>query len=233
VRPLYVRSESPHWTAPVARWAIWEPVRSEGPGATPDVGFIEPMLRRRLSSLARMSLRVAQDCAHDKNDVRLVYASEHGELVRTTSMLQDLAAGEALSPTAFSLSVLNATAGIFSILQGSTAPTTAVSAAAESFGYGLLEACLQLASAPDVPVLLVYADEPAPEIYGLVEDGERSRHAVAILLESGAALNIDCCRTGADMPRSSGSQSRAFLRSLATGSSSWYADGTAWHWSRR
>jgi hypothetical protein len=219
--------------APVARWALWEPVLPEGPGTIPDVGFIEPMLRRRLSSLARMSLRVAHDCAHDKADLRVVYASEHGELVRTTSMLEDLAAGEALSPTAFSLSVLNATAGIFSILQGSTAPTTAVSAAGESFAYGLLEACLQLASAPDVPVLLVYADEPAPDVYGEVEDGVHTRHALAVLLASGAELNIDCCRTDADRPRSSESQSRAFLRCLATGSSSWYGDGTAWHWSRR
>ena len=96
---------------PIACSSVWEAHASlEGGVVLPDVGFVEPMLRRRLSPLAKMTLRVAYDCARDVPDVRIVYASRHGELLRTTTMLESLAAKEELSPTLFSMSVLNASA---------------------------------------------------------------------------------------------------------------------------
>ena len=189
------------------------------------------MLRRRLSSLAKMSLRVAHDCAHNVPDIRFVYASRHGELTRTTAMLDDLAAEEVLSPTAFSMSVLNASAGLFSILQSNTAPSTAISAATASFGYGLLEACLQLAAKPEQPVLLVYADEPTPVIYGEAGMSNFEAHAIGLLLQSGAARQITCCTSSSDETPSAEPQSRAFLRCLTIGQATWYGDGTKWAWS--
>ena len=51
------------------------------------------MLRRRLSTLAKISVHVAQQCAQTSPAVRIVYASQHGELHKTTAMLSDLAIG--------------------------------------------------------------------------------------------------------------------------------------------
>ena len=48
-----------HWTIPVARWSSWPAAAT----AAPDIGFIEPMVRRRLSTLSRVALKVAHDCA--------------------------------------------------------------------------------------------------------------------------------------------------------------------------
>lgn len=206
-------------------------MRPDGQPASPDVAFVEPMLRRRLSSLEKMSLRVAHDCAHDIPDVRFVYASRHGELTRTTAMLGDLAAEQELSPTAFSMSVLNATAGLFSILQHNTAPSTAISAAASSFGYGLLEACLQLAAKPEQPVLLVYADEPTPAVYGETAKSSLDAHAIGLLLQTGASRLITCSTSADDGLPSSEPQSRAFLRCLESGRSTWHGAGTSWVWS--
>ncbi len=232
MRQSYARTKCPRWTAPVARWSVWKSGAEHGQESAPDVGFIEPMLRRRLSSLARMSLRVAHDCAHDKPDLRVVYASRHGELARTTTMLDDLAIGETLSPTAFSLSVLNASAGLFSILQRSQAPVTAVSTAAASVGYGLLEACLQLASQPSLPVLLVDADEPVPEVYGPLGDDEGLPHALAVLLEAGAETRIECARFDACGAHSEETQWQSFLRCLETGNASWTDTEAVWCWHR-
>lgn len=178
-----------------------------------------------------MSLRVAHDCAHDVPDVRFVYASRHGELTRTTAMLGNLAAEEELSPTAFSMSVLNASAGLFSILQRNTAPSTAISAAASSFGYGLLEACLQLAEKPEQPVLLVYADEPTPAVYGETARSSLDAHAIALFLKTGATRQITCRTSSWDGLPGSEPQSRAFLRCLAHGQSTWHGAGTSWAWS--
>ncbi|HWT36772.1 MAG TPA: beta-ketoacyl synthase chain length factor, partial [Paraburkholderia sp.] len=63
-----------HWTIPVARWSSWPAVAA----VAPDLGFIEPMARRRLSTLSRIALKVAHDCAADKPSVRIVFASRHG-----------------------------------------------------------------------------------------------------------------------------------------------------------
>ena len=204
----------------------------EGVVLLPDVRFVEPMLRRRLSPLAKMMLRVAYDCARDVPEMRIVYASRHGELARTTTMLNSLAAKEELSPTLFSMSVLNASAGLFSILQKNTAPSTAISAGRASFGYGLLEACLQLAQQPAQPVLFVYADEPAPAVYQVEEPPNVRAHALGLLLEASGKTRISCSFTAGGATQSSEEQSHAFMRCLDHGESEWSEAGWTWFWKK-
>ena len=221
--------------APIARWAIWDTHSgSSGPPTSAELNFIEPMLRRRLSTLARMSLKVAHDCAHDLPSARFVYASRHGDLNRTTAMLDDLAAGESLSPTAFTMSVLNASPGLFSILRHDMAPTTAVSAAADSFVYGLLEACLQLTENPESPVVIVYADEPVPTVYEHIEPQDSNAHAIGLLLKCGAPITIGCASIPGDQVVSREPQSRAFLRCLEGAiTSAWSSGDKSWIWTRQ
>ncbi|MBP0591449.1 beta-ketoacyl synthase chain length factor [Paraburkholderia sp. LEh10] len=179
-----------HWTIPVARWSCWPAIAA----VAPDVGFIEPMVRRRLSTLSRVALKVAHDCAADLPSVRIVFASRHGELRRTTDILRSISAGEPVSPTAFSLSVLNAMTGVFGIARGDRTAASAVSAGAETLGYALLEAHAQYATDTSIPVLLVYADEPADPAYGTIEE-EVQGGALAVLLGEAAAGRLACSRT--------------------------------------
>lgn len=229
---MHIDNDRMAWTAPVIRWFEWDahPQRNGAP-ASSELGFIDPLLRRRLSPLARMSLKVAHECAQDLDSVRMVYASRHGELNRTTEMLADLAAGESVSPASFSLSVLNASAGLFSIARKDAAAATAVSAGGESFGFGLLEACLQLASRPDEPVLFVFADEPVPGVYG--EADPDCAHAIGLLLGQAAGTTVTW-RFGAQAAESSSEpQSRAFLRCLREGAASnWHGAARSWSWTR-
>ena len=177
----------PHWTIPVARWSSWPAAAS----AAPDIGFIEPIVRRRLSTLSRVALKVAHDCVGG-NEARVVFASRHGELRRTTDILRTISAGEPVSPTAFSLSVLNAMTGVFGIARGDRSAASAISAGPETLGYALLEAYAQHAAQPASPVLLVYADEPADPAYGTIED-EVQGGAIALLLSSEAGQGHLVC----------------------------------------
>ncbi len=152
------------------------------------------MVRRRLSTLSRVALKVAYDCAADKPSVRIVFASRHGELRRTTDILRNISAGEPVSPTSFSLSVLNAMSGVFGIARGDRAAASALSAGAETLGYALLEAHAQYATDSSTPVLLVYADEPADPAYGTIEE-EVQGGALAILLDATSAGRLSCSRT--------------------------------------
>lgn len=217
--------------APVAGWAAWGVAASEtDPAAPVDVSFVEPMLRRRLSSLARMTLRVAYDCGHGLADLRFVYASRHGELGRTISLLESLADNEPLSPTVFGTSVLNSSAGLFSLLERDEAPATAISAGNESFGYGLIEACLQLAADPEHPVLFVYSDEPVPAVFGETDPALPAPHAVAVLLDASAKRRVRCAWSDGRRTSSDAAQSYAFLRALRSGCAAWQGERTAWHW---
>ncbi|KIG09968.1 beta-ketoacyl synthase chain length factor [Caballeronia concitans] len=230
-----------HWTIPVARWSFWPASAS----VAPDIRFIDPMARRRLSALSRVALKVAHDCAASLPTVRVVFASRHGELRRTTDILCDISAGEPVSPTSFSLSVLNAMTGVFGIARGDRAPASAVSAGAQTLGYALLEAHAQYATDASSPVLLVYADEPADPAFGTIED-EVEGGALAILLDASAQTGrLECARTAfadaaahapfdadAATPARFATQSEAVRQCLdAKAPVQWRGPSSLWQWS--
>ena len=127
------------------------------------------MLRRRISTIGQMAFR-ASYALSEQRTARFIFCSRHGESDRTLRILQSLAAKEPISPADFSLSVHNALAGLLSIAWGNTAGHTAISAGADSFGYGLLEAVACLKEGPSDPVMLVYFDDLLPQPYDEVAD---------------------------------------------------------------
>jgi hypothetical protein len=190
------------------------------------------MLRRRLSPLARMSLHVAHACAEGLSQLRLVFASRHGELNRTMDLLRQLAHDEPLSPTAFSLSVHNTAAGIFSIVRRDRSPATAIAAGDETLGCALLEAYCQLEADPALPVLVVYADEPLPEPYRGFATGPEPHHALAVLLAPGAGRSVEFEVSAGDREAPSpGPQSLAMLPGLTAGrEGKWTGTRHTWAW---
>ncbi len=160
-------------------------------GSSPDVRFVDALLRRRLGRLARMALHVANQVATGHESLPAIFASRHGELSRTVNMLHALAADEAPSPAAFSLSVHNSAAGIFSIARNDPAPSTALAAGEETLLWALLEATIRLAATPDSSILLVYADEPLPGEYQDFDTASESAHALALLLQPGEGIHLE------------------------------------------
>lgn len=213
----------------MARWVAWgrQSARAE---VAPDLGFVEPLLRRRLSPLARAALHVANVCSEGYPSLPLVYASRHGELGRTVELLRNLAAGEDLSPTTFGLSVLNSAAGIFSIARGDHAPATAIAAGPETFGFGLLEAYVRARLDPGTPVLYLYADTPAPGPLGPQPGDPASPLTVAMLIDDRAEhllnMSMQPQRGDAGPPI----QALACLAALDGVSSRWSSGHREWRW---
>lgn len=211
------------WEVPVAHWAT-----CSGDGS-PDLGFIEPLLRRRLSPLARCALYVANICARECTSASFVFASRHGELQRTLALLINLAQAGEISPTLFSLSVLNSAAGIFSIARNDHAPATAIAAGRESFGYGLLESHLRATRPRAGPVVYVYADAPTPLPLGRQVGDPDTEFALGLLIDGADSLRlhteISCVCGNAGEPNS---QATACLHALQSGAGVW--SGSRWHW---
>lgn len=170
-------------------WAIWarNPRDLDSSEAQPDVSFLPAMQRRRLSRLARMVFAVATPLATER--MPLVYASRHGETARTFSILDDLARDEALSPTQFSLSVHNAIIGLWSIQQRDTSEMTALAAEGDGLEHAVLEAAMLLAEGAPA-VLVVIAEDQAPDVYGPWIEDVSFPYATALLLKPGQSWQL-------------------------------------------
>jgi hypothetical protein len=166
---------------PISKWATWG---EEGCNTQPQIGFIDALVRRRLSFLDRIALHVANACVAEGEPVHLVFASRHGELARSAELLAQLARGELPSPMSFSLSVLNAAAGLYGIARKDRSPATAVSAGEATFPLALLEGAAQALAYPEAAVVVAFADEPPPEVYRPLVDSPRAAQAIAVRREA-------------------------------------------------
>jgi hypothetical protein len=170
------------WAPGVAspeRWEAWarEPWPFDG-ADEPKVAAMPAMLRRRAGLLGRMALEVAYECLGQRTDVPTVFCSRHGEVGRAVGLLDDLARGEPLSPTAFGLAVHNASAGLFSIARADRANHVALAAGAATLEHAVIEACGLLADGADM-VLLVACDAPLPDVLQAFEDCDEQPFAFA------------------------------------------------------
>lgn len=189
----------------VRRWAAWAPglpsqeawsawLRTPDPAALDGDGIpalteLPPMTRRRIDPLGRAALQVAFWAQGAEPTGPVVFASRWGEIARSVTLLRQLTAGEPLSPTAFSLSVHNASSAVYSIARSDTANYSAVSAGPCSAAAGVCEALGLLADgAPQV--LVVSIEAALPEPYLRFETAALPIRAWAALLEAGGELTL-------------------------------------------
>ena len=171
------------------RWSQWAaaPWLPEG---EPQVALaaVAPMLRRRFAPLGRLAAQAALDLAAclpgsaaakvpddaDLADNPTVYASRYGETGRCLELLADQARGDALSPTAFGLSVHNAIGAMIALTRGDRRNSSAIAAGRATAAAGVVEAVALLDDGAASASLVVY-DSPLPAGYAQFED-ERSAH---------------------------------------------------------
>jgi hypothetical protein len=220
------------------RWAAWAPgvetpsqwhswaqgdIKISQAG-TPDVEFLPALFRRRLSRLSRMALRVAHNClGTDHPPVRSVFCSRHGELSRTAELLNSITRAEALSPTAFSMSVHNTASGLYSIARQDKSASSAIASGIDSLESGFLDAAAALyAAPPDERLMLVIADEEPPEPFGNIAGENGPAYAAAFLLtrsgsDNGISLAIAGGRDAAGAAHAGEPHALSLLRFLING----------------
>jgi hypothetical protein len=171
------------WTA----WANGSPRSDSAPqSGEPPLPAMPAMLRRRASLPGRMALNAAYraiSAAADRTDIPIVFCSRHGECGRSSELLIDLAQKLPLSPTAFSLSVHNATGGLFSIARHDHANSLALAAGHSTIEHAAIEACSLLADGANA-VLLVASDGPLPEAFSQFTDCDEQSFGWAWLVQA-------------------------------------------------
>lgn len=151
-------------------WKDWASGKKEPDIHTPfkpDLPQVPAMHRRRLSPMGKSALWCCHQILQDYSQPHAsIFCSQHGEVCHTVSLLKELAKDEPLSPTAFSLSVHNAIAGIHSISNGVTGNITALAAGPDGHLEALLEAYALLEQDSNLEhILCVVYDSPLPDIY--------------------------------------------------------------------
>lgn len=185
------------------QWLAWaeDNDRREPGEHKPELPWVSPMLRRRLSPMGRAALWAAGQLLDDQlpEPVATIFASRHGEVGRTVKLMRELAVESPLSPASFSLSVHNAIGGIHSIANQVFSPITAISAGPDTLSAALLEAYTQLACAgreagatvEGGEVLCVFYDDSLPEPLGAFDEQEAEVQALALRVSlAGAAEGV-------------------------------------------
>jgi hypothetical protein len=168
-----------------AGWQAWakDDIAISGP-VEPDVKFVAPMMRRRLSSLSRMAFRVAADCLEDDTgSPTFVLCSRYGEYARSYGILENIAAGNPPSAAAFSMSVHNTANSLFSIETKNRSASTALAGGEATLETGFLEAWSLLINRTASSVLLIYLDERLPALYQAQKSTVSHDGAIAMLLK--------------------------------------------------
>ena len=175
----------------VSKLCVWEPP-ADDLSAAPKLEWTEPIFRRRLSQLTKMTVQVVHDLFSDGTDgnaldknTKLVFLSFRGELEREFKVNKTLIEEESILPAAFSLSVFNAAIAQATIALGLKGGYTCVFPSGADFASGVLSAAAPvLAQGGDTKIVLVYADENVPDYYKEFLQGPNEPLAFAALLSS-------------------------------------------------
>jgi len=154
----------------LCQWSAWIPglvgrdnrLIESGNGVLPEC--VPKMLQRRLSPLSRAVFNVADQCVKSGKTYPVVFSSAHGEICKSLEMLKTIQAGDELSPTAFSLSVHNAIAGLFSIAYSNSQEITVIAPGLEGIAPAFIEALGMLHEGADEVLIILY-DEPIADFY--------------------------------------------------------------------
>ncbi|WP_198596756.1 beta-ketoacyl synthase chain length factor [Vibrio splendidus] len=214
----------------VAEWQTWSTNLDWPQDGSTEFKAIPPMMRRRMSLQSKLAVQTALTLLKHTSVDFLVFASRHGELHRTATLIQSILEGDDASPMAFSQSVHNTAAGLTTIAAKAPIPLTSIAAGQDTFHNALIEAYLYLHQYPSHRVLVIDFDQPLPELYQEYETQHYAVYALGLVLTTGGEYSIT--RTVEANQASSGlPQGLQTLQHILLGTNKWTLAGKHQTWS--
>lgn len=144
-----------------------------------DVSWVPAMQRRRLSPYMKMVLHCINKVGAGQQQIPINFSSRHGDLHKTATLLNDITLQSPLSPTAFGLSVHNASVGLFSILTNNKAPMNAIAAGKHSLINTIIDAYARLHTSDVKSIIICHSDRVLPNEYLAFADELQIEHCIA------------------------------------------------------
>jgi len=147
---------------------------------SPDLSFTEPMFRRRLSQISKMTVHVVHDLLPVAEDTKILFLSFRGEISHQYKINKTFIEDNDIMPAGFSLSVFNAPAALASIAFNLKGGYSAIYPGGNSLkaGLSLAEAAFRNGEAEEL--IFVYADEIIPNEYKDIVCAIETAHTNAI-----------------------------------------------------
>jgi len=178
-------------TLSVRQWAaIRTSDGEEAFGSAGSEAIIPAAIRRRMGKLERLAVRCTLGLLADGTTSEVIFCSRYGNIETLGAMFASIAAGELISPMAFSGSVHNAAPGLVAQIRKERIPHTALAAGPHTFEAGLIEAYTRLVVEDCSDVVVCFADLPLPALYRTFEVEDRPGLALALRLGLGLAEGV-------------------------------------------
>lgn len=160
----------------------------------PKIEYTDPLFRRRLSQISRMTIEVVHrelEEEHCSPDMKQVFVSTRGEIAREFSVSTTLIEEKMILPASFSLSVFNTPIALASLAFHLRAGYSVLYPSKGNFRDAFLGACAPVLSGCEKQIMLVYADELPPAEYDSIRSENCTPLAfAAILSASGDGMTI-------------------------------------------
>lgn len=170
-------------------WADWanDKIQIEQIKESPKLEYTEPLFRRRLSQITKMTVHVVHNLITRSNvdkDTKLVFISLRGEIEREFSINKGLIEDGMILPAGFSLSVFNTPISSATLAFGLKGGYSVVYPSKNNFADAFKTAVAPVLAGTEKEIILVYADELVPESYGDLRPEENIPCAFACLVSS-------------------------------------------------
>ncbi|MCL2443143.1 MAG: beta-ketoacyl synthase chain length factor [Treponema sp.] len=145
-------------------WALGKREINIGP-ESPALSFTDPMFRRRLSQISKMTIQVVHDLLPAAEDTKILFLSFRGELTHQFKLNKMFIEDNEIKPAAFSISVFNAPAALASMAFSLKGGYSAIYPGGNSLTIGLSLAEAAFLNGESEELIFVYADEVIPNEY--------------------------------------------------------------------
>ena len=166
-------------------------------GASPKLAYADPLFRRRLSQITKMTIEVVHDIVSEESesaanplagdgsdedeeevssgsikDAKLVFCSFRGEIARQLKINRGLIEERDVSPASFAISVFNTPPASAAIALDLKAGYTAIYPGNDDFSCALACAFAPILCGKEKRVIFAFADELIPQEYVFGTDGK-------------------------------------------------------------
>lgn len=170
---------------------------------SPKLEYTDPLFRRRLSQITKMTVHVVHSLLEENNiseETKIVFISLRGEIEREFTINKGIIEDNMILPAGFSLSVFNTPVSSATLAFGLKGGYSVLYPSKNDFKQAFTAAIAPVLAGTEKEIILVYADELVPEAYGDKRPSENIPLAFACLVSSQKKNNSiildDCSNVG-------------------------------------
>ena len=170
-------------------WQSWltGDVQIEQIKESPKLEYTDPLFRRRLSQITKMTVHVIHNLLGKTNvskETKIVFISLRGEIEREFTINKGRIEDGMILPAGFSLSVFNTPVSSATLAFGLKGGYSVLYPSENDFSQAFKTAVAPLLAGTEKEIILVYADELVPDFYGDKRPSENIPLAFACLISS-------------------------------------------------